>query len=59
MIFPMSPFESWTFEQLVQYNQAKILLAIPTGEFNQAVFNAGDLTLRWKAAQNTVRKVKS
>lgn len=45
------PFEQWTFDELVQYSQGQIVLAIPTGKFNQAVFNAMDLALRWKAAQ--------
>lgn len=46
-----TPFEEWTFEKLVRYNQGKIILAIPTGDFNGAVYSACDLTLRWKEAQ--------
>lgn len=50
------PFEQWSFDELVKWNQGKIVLAIPTGEFNQAVFNAMDLALRWKAAQHKESK---
>lgn len=46
-----TPFEQWTFEMLLMYNQANILIAIPKGNFNDAVFVAMDLTLRWKEAQ--------
>jgi hypothetical protein len=39
----------WSHSELLTYNQAQILLAIPTGEFNIAVWRAMDLTLRWRA----------
>lgn len=45
----LKPFEEWSFEELATYNQANILMAIPVGKFNDAVFSAMDLTLRWKA----------
>ena len=44
----LKPFEEWSFEELAIYNQANILMAIPVGKFNDAVFSAMDLTLRWK-----------
>jgi hypothetical protein len=47
----MNNISTWSFQDLTAWNQAQILLAIPRGEFNQAVFDAMDLTLRWKAAQ--------
>lgn len=47
----LKSFEQWTFEELVRYNQANILIAIPVGDFNGAVWNACDLALRWKAEQ--------
>jgi len=51
VINDLSGIDTWTFQQLVQWNQGQILLAIPTGQFNEAVFAAMDLALRWKAAQ--------
>lgn len=45
------PMEEWTFQGLVQWNQGQILLAIPQGQFNEAVFVAMDMALRWKAQQ--------
>lgn len=51
IVYDINNIETWTFTQLVQWNQGQIVLAIPTGEFNQAVFTAMDLALRWKAAQ--------
>ncbi len=46
----------WAFQDLVTWNQAQILLAIPKGQFNEAVFAAMDLALRWKAAQPKATK---
>lgn len=51
MLITDLPFEQWSFADLVRWNQGQILLAIPAGEFNQAVFTAMDLALRWKAAR--------
>ena len=50
----LKPLEEWTLHELATYNQAHILMAIPTGEFNDAVFSAMDLTLRWKAIRTPV-----
>jgi hypothetical protein len=46
-----TPLEKWTFNDLVQHNQATVLMAIPVGQFNQAIFDACGLVLRWKALQ--------
>lgn len=43
--------ERWSFQDLVRWNQGQILLAIPTGKFNDAIYLAMDMALRWKAAQ--------
>ncbi len=40
--------EEFTFEELVQYHQGLITLAIPTGKFNEAVWLAMDHALQWK-----------
>lgn len=45
------PMEDWTFRDLVQWNQGQILLSIPQGKFNEAVFAAMDIALRWKEMQ--------
>jgi hypothetical protein len=55
MSYADKPFEQWTFQELVLFNQGTVLLAIPTGKFNQAIFDACDLTLRWKAAQKDTK----
>lgn len=47
-----TPLEKWTFNELVQYNQATVLMAIPVGQFNQAIFDTCDLALRWKEMQS-------
>ena len=52
------PLADWTFEELVRYNQGKILLEIPTGKFNEAVWAACDLALRWKAEHAAKRETK-
>jgi hypothetical protein len=41
------PLEQWTWQELLAFNQGSILLAIPKGEFNQAVHSAMELTTRW------------
>lgn len=51
VIYDINNIETWTFQQLVQWNQAQILLSIPSGEFNPSVFAAMDLALKWKDSQ--------
>ena len=49
-------FEDWSFEKLVQYSQGNIVLAIPVGDFNKAVWMACDLAIRWRVAQEKKQK---
>jgi hypothetical protein len=42
------PLHEWTFEEVVRYSQGNIILEIPTGGFNDAVWTACELALRWK-----------
>jgi hypothetical protein len=42
----------YTLDELVQYSQGRIILSIPTGDFNAAVWAAMDLALRWKSLQD-------
>lgn len=49
------PLAEWTFEELTRYNQGKIILAIPTGDFNYAVWSACELALQWKCAKDEAK----
>jgi hypothetical protein len=48
----MKDLKDMTFEELVQWQQANVVLSIPTGGFNGAIYQAMAMTLRWKAAQD-------
>lgn len=50
------PLHEWTFEEVVQYSQGKIVLAIPVGGFNYQVWAACDLALRWKFERDSQPK---
>lgn len=47
----MGDLKDMTLQDLIRWQQGLILLAIPTGQFNQAVADACYMALRWKAAQ--------
>lgn len=49
--------EEWTFEEIVRYSQGRIILAIPTGNFNDAVWAACDLALMWRAEKAKQEKL--
>lgn len=53
-----APLADWSFDDLTLYNQTHILMAIPTRKFNDAVFYAMDLTLRWKHEREEAAKAK-
>lgn len=44
----MKPLGEMSFEELVQQCQADITLSIPTGKFNEAIWQACDLALQWR-----------
>lgn len=48
--------EELTFNELVQQAQGTIILAIPTGGFNEAVGNACYLAVQWRVQQELKRK---
>lgn len=43
--------KDYTFDELVQMCQGDIVMSIPVGDFNYAVWRAMELVLRWKAEQ--------
>lgn len=47
----LPPFEKWDWQQMLGYNQGNVLLAIPKGEFNSAIHQVMELTMRWKASR--------
>lgn len=51
------PLKEWTFEEIVRYSQGRIILAIPTGDFNDAVWAACDLALRWRVEKAKQEKL--
>lgn len=51
-------FEDYTFEELTRYIQGRIILAIPTGKFNDEVAYGLDLALRWKHARDVKNSKK-
>ena len=48
----IKPFEQWTFQELVEYHQGRILLQLIAGRYEGAVFDAVESTVRWAQAQN-------
>lgn len=58
MTFTQRPLNTWTINELANYNQAKILMAIPNGEFNQAVFAAVTLSLHWHSERMPPQAIK-
>jgi hypothetical protein len=46
--FMHRPLAEWTLAELVQYNQADILMSIPKDGFNGAVAAAANRVLMWK-----------
>lgn len=50
-------FEDWTFQEVVEYYQGKILKELLAGNFETAVWSAVEGSMRWHKAQ-TEKKPK-
>lgn len=44
----MNKLTDLTFDELVRECQGRIILSIPVGKFNEQVWSAMELALRWK-----------
>lgn len=54
----MKPLNEMTFDELATYCQGTIVLAIPAGDFNYAVWSACDRAIQWRDLQLAKKKLE-